>query len=205
MLSPSTPKNRLLALANGTDLRFGATPALEREMRTLVDEVERCSPVPDPARRPELLEGRWRLLYSSFRLRREPTLAALSFAALPDVTVRVDDVWQDVGAGDGRYDNVVRFSVGELRGLQRTRGRYRPAGDRRLAIEFYATDVVPEDRALPAHRFADALGAASERLAAPLETQGLWSDVVYLDAELRLMRGAQGSVYVLVRDGAATA
>ncbi|MCZ8130017.1 MAG: hypothetical protein O9284_01750 [Steroidobacteraceae bacterium] len=193
-------KSRLIELAAATDMRFEATKDDEKEIQALAAEVEAQNPTRDAAQRAELLDGRWRLLYSSFRLTREATLARLSFNKLPEITVRVEGIYQEVGSQAGHYNNLVHFSHGEVRGVQATKGRFRPATEQRLEIEFYGTDVFPEDRKVPPARFAGALGTSPDRLAAPLETQGLWSDVVYLDGELRLMRGAYRNLYVLVRE-----
>jgi hypothetical protein len=97
----------------------------------------------------------------------------------------------------------VHFSHGDLKGVQVTRGRFSPADGTRLSVAFHGADARPEDRGMPMPRFAAALGTSPDRLDAPLEAPGLWSDVVYLDDRLRLMRGAYKNLYVLVRDAAA--
>jgi hypothetical protein len=198
-------KQQLIDLSAATDMRFDATKDEEATIKSLAAEVEKLNPTPEPARRADLLDGRWRLLYSSFRLTRETTLARLSFNKLPDTTVRVEGIWQEVGTAGGHYNNLVYFAAAGLRGVQGTKGRFTPSNGTRLAIEFYRADARPAESAVSLERFAAALGTEPERLDAPLEAPGLWSDVVYLDADLRLNRGAYGNLYVLVRDPAPTA
>ncbi len=193
-------KQQLIDLSAATDMRFEATKDEEATIKSLAADVEKLNPTPEPARRADLLDGRWRLLYSSFRLTREASLARLSFNQLPDVTVRVEGIWQEVGTAGGHYNNLVYFTFGNLRGIQTTKGRFTPADGTRLSIAFYAADARPENAATPLPRFAAELGTAADRLEAPLTAPGLWSDVVYLDEELRLNRGAYGNLYVLVRD-----
>ncbi len=195
-------KSRLIELAAATDMRFEATKDEEATLQELAAEVEKLNPTPDPATRADLLDGRWRLLYSSFRLTREASLARLSFGKLPEVTVRVEGIYQEVRTASGDYNNLVHFSHGELKGVQVTKGRFAPADGTRLSVAFHGADARPEDRTMPLPRFAAELGTSPDRLDAPLEAPGLWSDVVYLDDGLRLMRGAYRNLYVLVRDGA---
>jgi hypothetical protein len=193
-------KQRLIELAAATDMRFEATKDEEKTIQELAAEVEKLNPTPDPARRADLLDGRWRLLYSSFRLTREASLGRLSFGKLPEVTVRVEGIYQEVGTAGGHYNNLVYFTHGATAGVQATKGRFEPADGTRLSIGFYAADARPAGAGVPLPAFASELGTSPDRLEAPLEAPGLWSDVVYLDDELRLMRGAYRNLYVLVRD-----
>jgi hypothetical protein len=195
-------KQRLIELAAATDMRFEATKEEEQEIQALAAEVEKLNPTPDPARRADLLDGRWRLLYSSFRLTREASLGRLSFGKLPEVTVRVEGIYQEVDTAGGHYNNLVHFAHGDTKGVQVTKGRFEPADGTRLSIAFYAADARPADRAVAPAAFATSLGTAPDRLEAPLDAPGLWSDVVYLDDDLRLNRGAYRNLYVLVRDPA---
>jgi hypothetical protein len=198
-------KSRLIELATAADMRFEATPDEERDIKRLAAELQPLNPTPRPAHRADLLDGRWRLLYSSFKLSREATLARLSFQKLPAIAVRVERIFQEVDTPAGHYNNLVYFSRDGLEGAQITRGRFTPAADgTRLDITFHATDVRPTGAAGAAAAFASALGTTPEALAATMETPAMWSDVVYLDDTLRLNVGAYGSLYVLVRDAAPT-
>jgi len=199
-------KQRLIALATATDMRFEATPDEEKTILALAAEVERQSPTAEPARRADLMDGRWRLLYSSFRVGRMATLARLAFNKLPAVEVRIEGIYQEVGLAAGHYNNLVHFSCNGVRGVQVVGGHCTVSDPVRMDIHFDRTRVIPADESLSLDALASALGVAPDALEAPLETEQmkLYSDVVYLDDDLRMMRGAYKNLYVLKRESAPT-
>lgn len=170
-------KAELAALGAATEAGFEAGGADVERIMALATALEALNPTPAPARADALMVGRWRLLWSSFGLNRDTTLARLSFNLLPKQAIRVSGLFQDVDPATGLYDNIVAYDGGEAITL----GRYSPATDVRL-------DVV----------FTDAQATGHGRL--PLDNAKippLWSDVVYLDADFRLNRGSFGSLYVM--------
>ena len=192
-------KRRLLELTAATAAYAPAATADEREILALADRLEKQNPTDQPARCSDLLDGRWRMRYSSFKLDQAPTLQRLAFGKLPAVEIAIDGIYQEVDSSGGHYNNVVAFSRDGARGLQVITGRFKPADDSRLDIDFFATHV----RALNGDSAAlhRALGVADEGdLAAQLESPPLSSEVSYLDEDLRLMRGSYRNLYVLSRD-----
>jgi hypothetical protein len=192
-------KRRLIELTATTVAYAPAASADEREILAIADRLEKENPTERPARRADLLDGRWRMRYTSFKLDQTPTLQRLAFGKLPAVEISIDGVYQEVDSGGGHYNNVVAFTRDGARGLQVITGRFRPADESRLDIDFFATHV----RALNGDRDAlnRALGVEDEAdLAAQLESPPLISQVSYLDDDLRLMRGSYRNLYVLSRD-----
>ena len=143
----------------------------------LAAALEGLNPTPAPAHANALLAGRWRLLWSSFGLQRDSTLARLSFNLLPKQAIRVAELFQEVDPATGLYDNIVTYDGGQALTL----GQFAPATTTRLAVTF---------------THAQATGHARLPLEAA-KIPPLWSDVVYLDADFRLNRGSFGSLYVL--------
>lgn len=198
-------KAELLRLSASTDAGFAAkddSPVVARIVE-LAGQVEALTPIPRPVDRLALLDGRWRLLYSSFGLARETTLRRISFATLPrDGKIAVTGVYQMVDAASGHYDNHVEFTTpAGLAGVHVTQGRFAPqeGSQNRLAIRFVGNGVYPlaTDASLADLRAALGL-AADTPLEAPLAFDG-WSDVTYLDDDTRLMRGNAGNLYVLTK------
>lgn len=172
-------KTELAAIAAATDVGFDAGGEAVAAIKRLAGELEAANPTPVTARADSLMKGRWRLLYSSFGLQRDATLARLSFNALPKTPVTVTDLWQEVDPATGLYDNV----VDHLEGSAITLGQFKPAGDQRLDVVFTEMLVI-------------GLGAAR----VPIDNAKippLHSDVTYLDDDFRLNRGSYGNLYVL--------
>ncbi len=172
-------KTELARIAAGTDVGFDVGGDAVEAIKRLAGDLEAANPTPVTSRADALLKGRWRLLYSSFGLHRDATLARLSFNALPKTPVHVTDLWQEVDPATGLYDNIVDHDEGSVVTL----GKFTPASDQRLDVVF--TDML-----------ATGLGAA--RL--PIDNTkipALHSDVTYLDDDFRLNRGSYGNLYVL--------
>lgn len=172
-------KAELAALGAETDAGFDRGGAAVERIKALAAALEGVNPTPAPARAAALLKGRWRLLYSSFGLERETTLARLSFNVLPKTPITVTDLRQEVDPAIGLYDNVVDHEGGSVTML----GRFAPRDDHRLDVAF--TDVL-------------AVGEGAAR--APIDNAKippLHSDVTYLDDDFRLNRGGFGNLYVL--------
>lgn len=172
-------KRELAEVARGTDVGFDAGGAAVEEIKRLAAALEAANPTPAPSRADDLLHGRWRLLYSSFGLERQATLARLSFNALPKTPVRVTDLWQEVAPATGLYDNIVDHESGSVVTL----GQFSPASDQRLDVKF--TDLVVTGE------------GATRAVIDNAKIPPLWSDVTYLDEDFRLNRGGFGNLYVL--------
>ena len=203
MSSLAELKPELLRLSAATDAGFAAkddSPVVARII-ALAAQVEALNPTPRPVDQPRLLDGRWKLLYSSFGLERQTTLRRISFATLPrEARIAVDGVYQMVDAATGRYDNHVEFRAENgTAGVHVTRGIFKPqdGSDKRLEISFVGNGAYPLAAESGPGDLRAALGlGADEPLEAPVKFDG-WSDVTYLDDDTRLMRGNAGNLYVL--------
>lgn len=198
-------KAELCEVSARTDVGFDSDDAAVARIKALAAEVEALNPTQAPNTRADLLDGRWKLLYSSFGLERDTNLRRLSFATLPRAPITVTAVYQEVGTASGQYDNVVAFTIADgSRGWHRTRGVFKPApdDDKRILIDFTSNLAHPDDATLAEEAWRARLGvAADEPIEAPIKAPpGLYSDITYLDADLRLMRGNIGNLYVLVPD-----
>lgn len=206
--SLSALKAQLLALSASTDAGFESVEhsGLIAQIKTLAAAVEARTPTPEPLSHLALMDGRWKLLYSSFGLERDTTLRRISFGTLPrDGKIRVSGVYQMVDHLTGQYDNHVEFTAGakpnDVAGIHITRGRFMPHAENpiRLAITFTGNAALPMEANISEAALRAALGVeADDALAAPIKFEG-WSDVTYLDADTRLMRGNAGNLYVLTK------
>ncbi len=175
-------KAELAELGATTEAGFAEGGKRVARIVELAAELEARNPTPAPARAAELLRGRWRLVWSSFGLQREATLARLSFNLLPPEPIRVVELYQEVDPATGLYDNVVLYhDASKTLGEAITLGRFRPATDARMDVVFTHVQATGRPRL-----------AIDNGKIPPLH-----SDVVYLDGGFRLNRGSFGSLYVL--------
>lgn len=178
-------KAELAELGRTTEAGFAQGGKRVERIAELAAALEALNPTAAPARAGDLLRGRWRLLWSSFGLEREATLARLSFKLLPDEPIRVEHLFQEVDPQTGLYDNVVAYSRPDGgTGEAVTLGRFAPTSDTRMDVVFTHAQATGHPR------------AAIDNAKIP----PLWSEIVYLDSDFRLNRGSYGSLYVLALD-----
>lgn len=194
-------KQELINLAASTDIGFNLTPEIKERIEKLATEVEVLNPTAEPTKNIELIAGRWRLLYSTFGLEKETTLSRLSFGKLPNVSINVTGIFQEISLTNQQYNNLIEFnSHSGLPGIVVVNARYTITDAKRLTIDFLATSVKSANHDLSDVDFRAALGVETDAvLESQLEFNG-WSDVTYLDENLRLMRGNANNLYVLLRE-----
>ncbi|BAZ51850.1 hypothetical protein NIES4103_45090 [Nostoc sp. NIES-4103] len=194
-------KQELISISKASEIGFNNTPTTQEQIDTLAEQVEALNPNTEPTKHLELLQGRWRLLYSTFGLERDTTLQRLSFGKLPNVTVRVTGIFQEIYLIDQQYNNVIEFTVGSgVTGIALIKARYTVEDTKRLNIDFLEASTKSVNNDLNDSTFREALGVDNEvALESTLSFSG-WSDITYVDEDLRLMRGNQKNLYVLVRD-----
>lgn len=181
-------KAELTSLGAATELGFEAGGEAVERIKTLAAALEAQNPTPITSSASALLAGRWQLVYSSFGLQRDTTLARLAFNQLPKIPILVQALWQEVDPTSGLYDNIVDFTGEHGPGASITLGRFTPDSDQRLGVHFTQGLAVPRP------------GGSWERHDITFDTRKfppLHSDVTYLDEDFRLNRGSFGGLYVL--------
>lgn len=192
-------KQELITISAASNIGFNYTPTTKGQIEELATSLEALNPTPEPTKHTALIQGRWQLLYSTFGLERQTTLQRLSFGKLPNVTVTVTGIFQEVETDSQQYNNLIEFTAGVgISGIVLVSGRYTIENSQRLNIDFLETSVKSYDNELSNGAFREALGIDdNSHLAATLSFNG-WSDITYIDENLRLMRGHQNNLYVLV-------
>lgn len=194
-------KQELISISQATDIGFNLTPDTKQQIESLASQVEELNPTLEPTSQMQLVEGRWQLLYSTFGLERETTLQRLAFGKLPNVVVNVTGIFQEIYTDGQQYNNLIEFTAPSgVKGIVRVKARYTLEGSRRLNVDFLETSVTSANNNLSEAALREALGVDDDSpLTSTLSFNG-WSDVTYLDEELRLMRGNNQNLYVLLRD-----
>lgn len=199
----------LLAHLDTASPEGGLTEQGFARLGELVAELSAMSVYPRPAERPDVLAGRWVTVFAHFGARHsagkprvhESDLRIHSFNKFPALPISVLALHQEVAADGSRYDNIVSIAPpgGVACGAVITHGRWvvDAQDPRRLNIEFDRVELRPA-AADGAVAMRAALGAPADLpLSAGLNVGKLYSDVVYLDDELRINIGIQGGLYVL--------
>jgi hypothetical protein len=208
MASLGEVKQELLAVIDAFNIDDAPTPPARLE--TLIQAMEPLSPIPDPAHQLQSMVGSWSNLYARFGVghskgkshKEESTLSLQTFRAFPDIPIRIVEILQEIDLEPRTYNNVVLFeTLAGVPGVVIIHGRYQPDDEdaRRFRVVFYAAEVRPRGD-LDQARLRTALGFdADELLRREFKPAKLYSDVVYLDEQLRINIGGMGGVYVLAR------
>jgi PAP_fibrillin len=167
-----------------------------------VTALEARNPTAVPTAALDLLVGDWRLLYTNSN-------GVLGLGKIP--LVKLGQVYQSIraevtpGAGLQLYNIAEVSGLPWLEGIISVAATFTVASDRRVEVRFDRA-VLGLQRALGYQSpqvFIDQL-LSGQRLTAldwklnPRDQNG-WLDVTYLDADLRIGRGNQGSVFVLAK------
>ncbi|TVP59092.1 MAG: fibrillin [Nodularia sp. (in: Bacteria)] len=194
-------KQELISISEASDIGFNYTQTAKEQIETLAASLEILNPTTEPTNKMDLVQGRWRLLYSTFGLERETTLQRLSFGKLPNVKVNVTGVFQEVNTVGHEYNNLIEFTAAS--GIQSTAlvsGRYTVENSQRLNVDFWETSVKSARNDLTNSALREALGVDSDSpLKSELSFNG-WVDITYCDDNFRLVRGNQKNLYVLLRE-----
>jgi hypothetical protein len=197
-------KSALLHLLEATDRGRKVSPDQKAQILSQIAVLEALNPTPKPTSAAEGLEGNWLTLFTT-------STALLRLAQLPFLTT--GEIYQCIRAKAGRVFNVAEIQgSGWLeawvpRGVLAVSARFYPESERRVRVIFER--LVLGSQALMSYEiesFLYLLERAPERIPAiqidicRREPTG-WLDITYLDEDLRMGRGSEGSVFVLKRVG----
>ncbi len=184
-------KQELATLGAIAEVGFKPDESVADRIRAAAARLEAANPTPEPARASAMLRGRWRLLYSNIDLQRSTTLARLSFNMLPKTPVEVTELYNEIDPATGQYDNVIGLLFEDgTPGRQVMLGGYSVEDDHLLDVRF--SDALVIGHGAPVRITVD-----NARIP-PLHTE-----ITYLDDGFRLVRGREGSLYILERLDAA--
>lgn len=167
-------------------------------IQAMAIQVEDRNPTPEPLAAPELLEGNWKMLYTS-------STELLGIDQVP--VVKLGNVYQCVRLATRQIYNFAEVkTVPYLEGLVSVAATFEPVSDKRVEVSFRRA-VFGLQRLLgyqSPNQFIQALEASSrlnllqgiDFAISANRTPG-WLEVTYLDQDLRIGRGNQGSLFIL--------
>jgi len=188
-------KAALLEAIAGRNRGLLATGSEKQAILAAAANLEDRNPTPRPVEAPELLQGNWRLLYTTSQ-------GLLGFDRLP--VLKLGQIYQHIQVQQARVYNIAEiYGVPFLEGLVSVAASFAPLSERRVQVKFERS-IIGLQRLMgyqsPSH-FVQQI-EAGQRFSAldwrldSREQQG-WLDITYLDKDLRIGRGNEGSLFIL--------
>ncbi|MEG3835387.1 MULTISPECIES: PAP/fibrillin family protein [unclassified Microcoleus] len=191
-------KSALLEIIAGKNRGLLATASDKQAILSAIAQLEDYNPTPRPVEAGELLNGDWRLLYTTSR-------ELLNLDSFP--LVKLGQIYQSIRVKESKI-----YNIGELYGLPYLEGivsvaaRFEPTSERRVQVKFERS-IVGLSRLIGYEypgKFIDEIESGKKFAAVDFgldtrEQQG-WLDVTYLDKDLRIGRGNKDSVFVLTKE-----
>lgn len=188
-------KAELLEAIAGKNRGLLASEADKTAILSEISRLEDRNPNPRPFEATYLLDGNWRLLYTTSK----DLLNLGRFPLLP-----LGQIYQCVRTSTSRIYNIAEVSeLPFLEGLVSVSARFEPVSERRVDVKFERS-IVGLRRFIgyqSPNEFIQQIEAGKkfppiDFSIEPRDQQG-WLDITYLDENLRIGRGNEGSVFVL--------
>ncbi|MDJ0574688.1 MAG: PAP/fibrillin family protein [Xenococcaceae cyanobacterium MO_234.B1] len=163
-----------------------------------IQQLEDHNPTPKPLEAKELLEGDWRLLYTTSK-------GILGLDRFP--LFKLGQIYQCIRTAEARVYNVAEVSgLPWLEGIVSVAARFEPVSERRINVIFERS-IIGLQRLLgynsPSKFIAELeQGKKFPPLDFSIENreQKGWLDITYLDEDMRVGRGNEGNVFVLAKE-----
>lgn len=191
-------KAELLEAIAGKNRGLLATETDRVAILAAVARLEDRNPTPRPVEATDLLEGNWRLLFTTSN-------ELLTFGRLP--ILPLGQIYQCVRTATTKIYNIAEvFELPFLESLVSVCAKFEPVNERRVNVKFerfiigsrrligYQSPSSFIQQIESGKKFFPALDFGIENR----DRQG-WLDITYLDNDLRIGRGNEGSVFVLTK------
>jgi hypothetical protein len=190
-------KSELLEAIAGKNRGLLATEIDRKAILAAIATLEDRNPTPNPIEAMDLLDGDWRLLYTTSQ-------GLLGFERIP--LLRLGQIYQCLRVPEARVYNIAELvGIPFLEGVISVEARFVPATQRRVNV-FFERSVIGLQRIVG---YTDVQGwinqlEAGAKVAAidlsldPNRPPG-WLEITYLDQDLRIGRGNEGNVFVLTK------
>lgn len=190
-------KTALLEAIAGKNRGLLATAIDQQAILAAVAQLEDHNPHPRPVEASNLLDGNWRLLYTTSN-------GLLNIDQLP--LLKLGQIYQYVQAQHAKIYNIAEvYGLPYLEGIVSVAARFQPVSEKRVEVKFERAIwglkrligyTSPSEFVRQIE--ADQKFAAIDFNIESRDQQG-WLDITYLDEDLRIGRGNEGSVFVLTK------
>ena len=191
-------KTALLEAISGKNRGLLATETDKQAIGAAIAFLEDCNPTPIPVEAADLLDGNWRLLYTT-------SDELLNIGRLP--LFQLGEIYQCIRTQNTKVYNIAEiYGIPLLEGLVSVAASFSPTSQRRVNVKFeraisglqrllgYRSPADFIQKIEDGHKFFPIDFSIENR-----ERQG-WLDITYLDSDLRIGRGNNGSVFVLTKN-----
>ncbi|MBW4503682.1 MAG: PAP/fibrillin family protein [Scytonema hyalinum WJT4-NPBG1] len=190
-------KTDLLEAIAGKNRGLLATEQDKQAILVAIANLEDVNPTPSPVEATNLLNGNWRLIYTTSK-------ALLNIDSLP--LYKLGQIYQCIRVETNSVYNIAEiYGLPFLEGIVSVAAKFEPVSGRRVNVKFERS-ILGLQRLL-AYNSPESfiqqieVGKKLTAIDFPLnskEQQG-WLDITYIDDNLRIGRGNEGSVFVLTK------
>lgn len=191
-------KAELLEAIAGTNRGLLASEIDNVRVLSAIQELEDHNPTSKTIAATELLEGNWRLLYTTSK-------EILSLDRFP--LFKLGQIYQCIRTAEARIYNIAEvLGLPFLEGLVSVAAKFEPVSEKRVNVVFERS-IVGLQRVLnyqSPSSFIKQLESGKKFLPIDFsienrDRQG-WLDITYLDEDMRISRGNEGNVFVLTKE-----
>lgn len=188
-------KTSLLEAIAGKNRGLLSTQQDKQAIQMAIAQLEDRNPTPRPVEAAELLNGNWRLIYTTSK-------GLLNIDQLP--LFKLGQIYQYIDVKTQSVFNIAEiYGLPYLEGLVSVAAKFAPISEKRVQVKFERsivglqrligyqspTDFIQQIEAGKSFTAVDTKIDSSRQ-------QG-WLDITYLDQDMRIGRGNEGSIYVL--------
>jgi PAP_fibrillin len=190
-------KSSLLEAIAGKNRGLLATAEDKQGILSLVAQLEDRNPTERPTEAANLLEGDWRLLFTTSK-------GILGIDQLP--LFNLGQVYQSVRTKDAKIYNIAEiYGLPYLEGIVSVAAEFEPVSFRRVNVRFKRF-IIGSGRLIGYRNpssFIEQIESGKKFTAFDFKIENReqkgWLDITYLDTDLRIGRGNEGSVFVLTK------
>jgi hypothetical protein len=190
-------KSELLETIAGKNRGLLATETDRKAILAAIATLEDRNPTPNPLEAMDLLDGDWRLLYTTSQ-------GLLGFERIP--LLRLGQIYQCLRVPEARVYNIAELvGIPLLEGVISVEAKFAPATQRRVNVSFKRS-VIGLQRVVGytgVQNWIEKLEAGAKFAAIDLSLDPNrppgWLEITYLDQDLRIGRGNEGNVFVLTK------
>ncbi len=191
-------KAKLLETIAGKNRGLLATEMDRVRVLSAIEQLEDHNPNPTPIKTPELLEGNWRLLYTTSK-------GILGLDRFP--VLQLGQIYQCIRTEEAKLYNIAEIvGLPFLEGIVSVAARFEATSEKRVQVKFerYIAGLQRVLGYKSANKLIKEIETGKRFLPLDVsienrEQQG-WLEITYLDEDLRIGRGNEGSVFVLSKE-----
>jgi hypothetical protein len=190
-------KAALLESVSGKNRGLLATELDKQAILATISQLEDRNPTPRPIEAGELLDGDWRLIYTTSK-------GILGIDQFP--LLKLGQVYQSIRVKTRRVYNIAEvYGLPFLEGIVSVAASFVPVSERRVNVKFERS-ILGLSRLInyqSPQSYIQQIESGQKFTAIDFNLQSReqlgWLDITYLDQDLRIGRGNEGSVFVLTK------